>query len=141
MALAVGHRTAHASWLMKALVWVVLASSIITVVDTFNIPDLGIVKEREDGRVMGFFGGPNESATVLAFYLPVALALYWNGKGLTRLLSALGLFAALLALMLFASRGAFAGILLNLDRSGGVLEQHLRRGSFLRNASSRRLFG
>src|SRR5688572_8350209 len=51
----------EALWLLKSLVWVMIVGCLITVVDTFNIPDLGIIMARDmDGRVQGIVGSAGE---------------------------------------------------------------------------------
>lgn len=101
-----------ALWLLKALVWVVIAGNAVTVVDALNIPDLGIITQRTDGRVEGSLGGANEFGAFLTFFLPTTIALYWTELGIRRRLAMLGVLATFLSLLLSVSRGAFVGTLL-----------------------------
>jgi hypothetical protein len=60
-----------ALWLLKALIWVMIIGCLITILDTFNIPDLGIITARDrDGRIEGIIGSAAEFGGLLAFVLP-----------------------------------------------------------------------
>jgi hypothetical protein len=62
--------------LMKKVIWAVILGCLITVVDTYNIPDLGIVGARDDdGRIEGIIGAAAEFGGLLAFYVPPVFAL------------------------------------------------------------------
>lgn len=117
-------------WLLRAMVWIVLIGSIITVVDTFNIPNLGLVDARpRDGRFQGFVGSANEYGSFLVLFLPALVVLYLTEKGKLRMLAAIGVFSAALALVLTGSRGAYVGLV-----AGTILAAF-----FLRNIISTKL--
>jgi hypothetical protein len=100
-------------WLYKALVWVVMAGCLITVIDTFNIPDLGIITARDkDGRIEGIIGSAQEFGAMLVFYLPAMVALWSTESGKRRMLVLAGIALTLLSLLLSGSRGAMVGLLL-----------------------------
>ena len=106
-----------ALWLLKALVWVVVLGCFITVVDSFNIPDLGIVTSRwSDGRVEGILGSSQEFGALCAFFLPAIVALWWPAAGFRKVLALVGIGLVLVSLMLSASRGAMLGIV-----AGGIM--------------------
>jgi hypothetical protein len=113
-----------ALWLAKALVWVIIGGSLITVIDTFNIPDLGIITMREkDGRVEGIVGSAQEFGALMAFFLPAVVALWWTESGSRRWLALVGSGLTLIGVLMSASRGAVVGIL-----GGSVMAAfHLRR--------------
>jgi O-antigen ligase len=97
-------------WLSKALVWIIITASVMTVVDTWNIPDLGIINVRRDGRMEGLTGGPNEFGALMAFFLPATIALYSIETGAKRWIAMLGTVATFLALLITGSRGALLGV-------------------------------
>lgn len=112
-----------AVWLLKSLIWVMAIGSLVTVVDTFNIPDLGIITTREDGRVEGILGSAQEFGALMAFFVPATVALWWTERGAKRALALFGVGLGLIALFLSASRGAIVGI-----TAGSVLAAfYLRR--------------
>lgn len=102
-----------ASWLLRAIVWIAMLGNLVTVVDTMNIPNLGVMPPpAKDGRFEGFLGQPNAYGQFLVLYLPACLAVYLTERSKAgRILAALGILATLLALLLTASRGAYAGLL------------------------------
>jgi O-antigen ligase len=100
-----------ALWLMKRLLWVVVLGCVITVVDSYNIPDLGIVTAREDdGRIEGIIGAAAEFGGLLAFFIPSVIALSIASAGKARLLAILGVGAAFMSVLLSASRGAMVAL-------------------------------
>ena len=103
-------------WLFRRIVWLVIVGNVITVVDAFNIPDLGLISEREDGRVGGTFGSSNEYGVFLALFLPSIFAIYMTSTGLKKLLSGVGAAVSCLAFLMALSRGAVVGLAV-----GGVI--------------------
>lgn len=101
-----------AVWLLRAILWMVLLGNLITVVDTMNIPDLGLLPNpRKAGRFEGFQGMPNEYGLFLALFLPACTVLFLELRKMLRLLAGIGIFASALALILTGSRGAYVGLL------------------------------
>ena len=99
-----------ALWLIKALIWTVLIVNVISVMDALNLPDLGLVHEREDGRIGGPIGESNQYAVFISLFLPGILALAIMGRGWIRYAAFLGACVSALALMLTASRGGTLGL-------------------------------
>jgi hypothetical protein len=100
-----------ALWLLKALIWVMIIGCLITILDTFNIPDLGIITARDrDGRIEGIIGSAAEFGGLLAFVLPAIVALWWTETGTKKTFSLFGIGLALVSLMLSGSRGAMVGL-------------------------------
>jgi O-antigen ligase len=100
----------EATWLIKAMIWTVIFANSITVVDGFNIPDLGLVNERLDGRIGGPIGESNQYAAFLAIFLPAAVALVAIERGSLRALAVFGVLITLVAFLMAASRGGFLGV-------------------------------
>lgn len=116
----------HALWLFESLTWVVVIGCLITVVDSFNIPDLGIITTRtQDGRVEGIVGSAQEFGGLLAFVLPAALAIWWKESGPKKLLALIGVGLLLVSLLLSASRGAMLAVLVSAVIGAVYLRQHL----------------
>jgi O-antigen ligase len=103
-------------WLMKMMIWTVIAGNAISVIDAFNLPDLGLIDEREDGRIGGVIGESNQYAAFLALFTPGAIALAITEQGWRRALAFLGVGASGLALLMTVSRGGILGAV-----AGGVL--------------------
>jgi O-antigen ligase len=100
-----------ALWLLKALIWVMIIGCLITILDTFNIPDLGIITARDrDGRIEGIIGSAAEFGGLLAFVLPAIVALWWTETGTKKTFALFGIGLALVSLMLSGSRGAMVGL-------------------------------
>ena len=105
--------------LAKNLLVLVFASNVITVMDVYNIPDLGIIKQMETdseanrGRLMGPIGEPNQYAAFLAFFFPsyIALALAKNRGTLVRNVYVSASVATLISLLLTGSRGGIFGFI------------------------------
>ena len=122
-----------ALWLLKALVWVVLIGCFLTVVDSFDVPDLGVITSRDsDGRVEGFIGSAQDFGALLAFYFPAAIALLWGASGLKRLAVLLGTGMLLVSIMLSASRGAMVGVVVGAIMAAIYLRRYISRQTILR---------
>jgi len=105
--------------LAKTLLILTFITTVITVIDVYNVPDLGIIKQMENvsaanlGRVQGPLGEPNQYAAFLVLFLPayIALAMSGYGMGWAKKVfyygAALSTFAVLL---LTGSRGGVVGL-------------------------------
>ena len=115
-----------ALWLFKALTWTVIVGCLITVIDSFNIPDLGIITTRDqDGRVEGIIGSAQEFGGLLAFVLPAILAVWWKEAGLKKFAALVGVGLVLVSIMLSASRGAMLGVVAGAIIAAFYLRQYL----------------
>ena len=101
---------AEALRLIRVILWMLIFGNIITVMDGFNIPDLGIIHQREDGRLGGPMGESNQYGALLAFSLPGIIALVVD-KGTNRLVAVGASFFSILAFLVASSRGATVGLL------------------------------
>lgn len=101
-----------AMWVLRSIIWIVMLGNLVTVIDTMNIPDLGILPvPRKGGRFEGFLGQPNEYGKFLALFLPACIVLFLEARRYARALAGIGVFASGIALVLTGSRGAFAGLI------------------------------
>jgi O-antigen ligase len=103
--------------LAKSILALVFASNVITVIDVYNIPDLGIIKQMDSesnrGRLMGPIGEPNQYAAFLAFFFPSYIALAFattRGKIASSLYLSASL-ATIITLLLTGSRGGVFGLI------------------------------
>ena len=103
--------------LAKAILALILVSNIVTVIDVYNIPDLGIIKQMEidseanRGRLMGPIGEPNQYAAFLVFFIPsyIALALATSREKFQRVIYLLASVVTIITLLLTGSRGGILG--------------------------------
>lgn len=98
-----------ATWLVKMIIWLVIAGNLISVMDALNIPDLGLIQERRDGRIGGPFGESNQYGAFLTLFLPAVVGLALSERGMRRKLAFAGFAVSVLALLMTVSRGAFVG--------------------------------
>ena len=111
--------------LIKMMIWTVIAANVVTLVDVFNVPDLGLIHERLDGRIGGPIGESNQYAAFLALFLPASVALVLIERGARRMLAILGVAATLLALLMTASRGGFVGVFVGAALGAVFLRQFI----------------
>ena len=119
--------------LLKMMLWTILIANVITVIDGINIPDLGIIHERENGRIGGPIGEANQYAAILALFLPPLLALAMIQRGPARLIAFAGFAASVLAFMMTVSRGGYVGLLLGLACAAWYLRQQVTASMVVRS--------
>jgi O-antigen ligase len=97
--------------MIRVILWMLVLGNVLTVVDGFNIPDLGIIQQRDDGRLGGPMGESNQYGALLALTLPPLIALLWDPQ--TKKAAAVAaIFVSFLALLVAGSRGSFVGVIL-----------------------------
>ena len=96
--------------LLRTFLWILVLGNVITMIDGFNIPDLGIIQQREDGRLGGPMGESNQYGALLAATLPAMIALLWDPQT-KKLFAFFAVLVSIVALLLSSSRGAFVGII------------------------------
>jgi hypothetical protein len=106
---------------IRVFVWIIAVGNLITVIDGFNIPDLGFIQQREDGRLGGPMGESNQYGALLVLTLPATLALLWDPKS-RKWQAILASFVSVLALLIASSRGSFVGIVI-----GSLFSVHFLR--------------
>lgn len=103
--------------LAKNILMLVFVSNVITVIDVYNIPDLGIIKQMDSesnrGRLMGPIGEPNQYAAFLAFFFPsyIALAFATTRGKIVRSMYLSASLATIITLLLTGSRGGIFGLI------------------------------
>jgi hypothetical protein len=125
-----------ALWLLKALIWTTMFSCFITIIDTFDIPNLGIITTREDGRVEGILASSQEFAALITFFLPLMAALWWTETGKKRKLAFLGIGLGFAALLTAASRGAIFGFVAGSTFAAFYLRRWISAKAFLRASAA-----
>ena len=94
-------------WMLRFTFTVMCWLSVITVIDFLNIPDLGIVGTYK-GRIEGPFGGANEYGALLAFLIPISIALIPRDSGVAkRWFWYCSIFIMSVLLIATGSRGAY----------------------------------
>ncbi len=115
-----------ALWVAKYIVWIIVLSNIVTLVDVYDIPDLGIIHQRADSRVSGPLGESNQYGAFMVLFLPIIAALIWRAVRLEHLVFIFGGIVSLALLILSASRGAFVGLTVG-TLLGTLYVRHLLR--------------
>lgn len=95
-------------YVARALLWIVLISSFVTLIDLLNIPDLEFIEDRDDGRVQGLIDQPNQYGGFLAFWIPACIGMYLTSRGSKRIIIGVGILISIGLLVLTGSRGAMA---------------------------------
>ena len=97
-------------WLIRAAMMTVFISSIVVLIDFLNIPNLDFFGTHK-GRAEGIVGEPNQYGALLAFCLPIAVAvmprnrstiLYWVWR--------VAMFSSVAMLISTGSRGAYLAV-------------------------------
>jgi len=117
-----------ARWLIAVLVIV----NVITFIDVFNIPNLGIITDRADGRVTGPVNEVNQYGAILVFIIPISAGLAVSSVGALRLLFGIGTVMAFVLLGMTVSRGAWVGMVVGGMFSAYLLRDHVRRESIIK---------
>lgn len=97
--------------LYRILTIVVVAGCVLTIIDVFNIPDLGLITAREkDGRIQGFIGSAEEFSTIVAATLPILiLGTKWT-SGFSKLFVYFSILVMITCLLLAATRAPIVAL-------------------------------
>lgn len=101
-------------WVMKRIIWLIIAGNVVTLIDAFNIPDLGIIHQRDDSRVSGPLGESNQYAAFSLLFLPSMAILAIISRGVERVRYTFGTLATVTVIILTTSRGAIVGLAMGL---------------------------
>ena len=119
-------------WVMKRIIWLIIAGNVLTLIDAFNIPDLGIIHQRDDSRVSGPLGESNQYAAFALLFLPIMAILAIISRGAGRVGYAFGALATFTVILLTTSRGAIVGLTLGLLAGLFFLRHHLGTGRMVK---------
>ncbi|MGH8588035.1 MAG: O-antigen ligase family protein [Gammaproteobacteria bacterium] len=97
-------------WVIKRIIWLIIAGNVLTLIDAFNIPDLGIIQQRDDSRVTGPLGESNQYAAFSLLFLPSMAILAIMSRGAARVWNTFGTLATVTVIILTTSRGAIVGL-------------------------------
>lgn len=122
-----------ALWTLKYVLAIVVFGNIVTIIDAYDVPDLGLLTERADGRVNGPVGETNQFGAFLVFFLPAMVTACFYQVGLKRIIYILGFLASLGALVLTTSRGAFVGLLVGALLASFYLRRYVRFGQYVKS--------
>jgi O-antigen ligase len=97
-----------ARWLAKGIFLAFALMSVLVLMDFVNLPNLGIIEDRPDGRLEGVLDNSNGFASLLIFFL-----FAMGPRMVTRdrsLITIAGMLASFALILLTGSRGALAGL-------------------------------
>lgn len=98
-------------WIQKWMLFFIVLGNIATVMDAYNVPDLGFIETRHDGRVEGPMGQANSYGLFLAIFLPIIVARAWSERGAWRWIFSIGSVVTLWGLVLTVSRGSYVALI------------------------------
>jgi O-antigen ligase len=124
--------TAKTLNLLRWLIAIFVLVNVVTVIDVFNIPDLGIMQDRSDGRLAGPVKEVNQYGGVLIFIIPITAGLALSSSGWLRTLFAAGSLLAFVLLGLTVSRGSYLGLAVGGTFALYLARDHVRRESIVR---------
>ena len=105
--------TSDALRVLRILMYVVVASSIITVVNALGLMTIGAMEIGDNGRVEGALGEPNQYASFLATMIPPLVAAFATSRrAIGKLFWAGGILLSLVAMIMTVSRGGMLALLL-----------------------------
>ncbi|MCH7637049.1 MAG: hypothetical protein IIA12_05190, partial [Proteobacteria bacterium] len=117
-------------WLIALFVFV----NLVTLIDFLNIPDLGIIADRADGRITGPVREVNQYGAILIFVIPITVGLALGSSGVRRLMFAFGAAMAVVLLGLTVSRGSYVGLAVGGLLSLYLVRDHVRKESIIRGS-------
>ena len=85
--------------------------TVLTVVDTSAVLDLGIMSQDQDGRVEGPIGSSNQYGAFMAFFVPLFAAMAMGSKGVARLFWWFVFLCGFALLVATGSRGTYVAML------------------------------
>ncbi len=85
--------------------------TILTVIDTVNLIDLGIMGQDRDGRVEGPIGSSNQYGAFMAFFVPLFAAMAMGSRGVARLYWWFVFLCGFALLVATGSRGTYVAML------------------------------
>lgn len=120
---------------IKVLLWLIallVLVNLVTLIDFFNIPDLGIISDREDGRITGPVREVNQYGAILIFVIPITVGLALSSSGALRLTFAFGSALAVVLLGLTVSRGSYVGFAIGVLFSLYLVRDYIRKEAIIK---------
>jgi O-antigen ligase len=112
-------------WLMRWLMLALIAANVVTLMDVYNLPDLGIIDQRHGGRVSGPLGEPNQYGAFVTMFLPISVAMMVGASRIWKLVFGFGALVLAWVLVITVSRGAFIGLIVGAGVAAFMLRKHL----------------
>jgi O-antigen ligase len=119
---------------LKWLIMLLIIFNFVTMIDHLNIPNLGIILDRADGRVTGPVKEVNQYGAILIFMIPVTAGLAMASSGMQRLVFGMGAGLAGLLLVLTVSRGSYVGLVVGGIVALYLVRDHVRKESIIKGA-------
>jgi len=114
------------------LIAILAVANIVTMMDVFNLPDLGIISEGKDGRLTGPVNEVNQYGAILIFIIPVTAGLAIGSEGWRKRLFAIGTLVAFVLLGLTVSRGSYLGLVVGSLVALYLVRDHVNRAAILK---------
>lgn len=106
--------TADAAMMLRTLMVIVVAASVITFVNATGMAQIGAMEIGDNGRVEGVLGEPNQYAAFLATMIPMLVAAYATSRRrLGRAFWAGGALLSIIAMVMTVSRGGMLALLVS----------------------------
>lgn len=118
--------------LLRWLIAVLVLVNIVTLLDVFNLPDLGIISDRPDGRLAGPVKEVNQYGAILIFIIPIMVGLALGSAGWLKSIFVCGALIAFVLLGLTVSRGSYLGLAVGGLIALYLVRNHVRRQSVLK---------
>ena len=129
---------------LKVLQWLVgllVVVNFITIIDFLNIPDLGIISERRDGRITGPVQEVNQYGAVLIFLIPVSVGLAMAVPGVRKMIYTFGAALAAILLGLTVSRGSWVGLIVGGLFTVYLVRDHIRKEAIVKGIAAVTVLG
>jgi O-antigen ligase len=124
--------TEDALELLRYLMYVVVASSFITVVNATGLMTIGVMEVGANGRVEGALGEPNQYASFLAIMIPMLIAAYATStKVVGKLFWLSGIALSVIAMIMTVSRGGMLALLVACIWGTFHFRRHLPVGKIM----------
>ena len=120
--------------MLKWLITILIVVNIVTMIDVFNIPDLGIIEDRTDGRLSGPVNEVNQYGAVLIFIIPITAGLWLASNGALKAWFGIGTLIAFVLLGLTVSRGSWLGLFVGSAAALFLVRAHLDRRVIVKGA-------
>jgi O-antigen ligase len=117
---------------LKWLIMLLVVFNFVTMIDFLNVPNLGLIPERADGRVTGPVREVNQYGSILIFMIPVTAGLAMATSGVLRLIFGMGAGLAGLLLVLTVSRGSYVGFIVGGLAALYLVRDHVRKESIIK---------